>query len=574
MITDSSNHGSTLPRAGGSAVSAAGEGCSNCLARKTGANVGPLSYDSTSPRCARPSCQEGEVQNSMTLRTTVFTICFVCVIGFQSSSFAEERPNFVFIQGEGQGWASTSIQLDPNEPRSKSRSFSTPNLQRIARDGVRFSNYYAPSPRCTPSRATYFTGLSPAQLKMTFTSAGGDVGRHVIEPRVLQELSRDVTTIAEMLKGVGYATAHFGKWHVGRADPSVHGFDESDGANSNGGPENSRNPNPKQAYGITASGIQFIERQTNTGTPFYLQLSHYGGRSQDDAKPETFGHVLKSGLGRDERGVGAAAVALDMDITIGMVLDKLDELKIADKTYVIYTADHGTPGRNGPLRGGKGGLWNGGIRIPLLIRGPHAKAGAHSSVLITGADLVPTVADLAGVTELPEELEGGSLRSVLADPAGGSVKRRSNEVVFHFPHYDKDSLGPVSAIIADNYKLIRVYEDGSHRLFDLSKDLGEQNDLAKSMSGRVQELDQRLTRYLEQAGARMPTVRPGDATPAARTAEGRERQSRPDPILQLLDTDQDGNLSNGELSKLPSVLRGFDKDNDGTVTRDEVRTPQ
>jgi arylsulfatase A-like enzyme len=500
---------------------------------------------------------------------------FVCFAPLLLGSDANaSRPNFVFIQGEGQGWASTSIQLDPSEPDSKSRSFSTPNLQRLAREGVRFSKYYAPSPRCTPSRATYFTGLSPAQLGMTFTSAGGDVGRSVIEPRVLQELPRGVTTIAGMLKGVGYATAHFGKWHVGRTDPRAHGFDESDGANSNGGPENSRNPNPKQAYGITASGIDFIERQTKSGKPFYLQLSHYGGKGQDDAKPETFERVLKSGLGRDERSIGPAAVALDMDITIGMVLDKLDEFNIADKTYVIYTADHGTPGRNGPLRGGKGGLWDGGIRIPLLIRGPIAKPGAHSSVLTTGADLVPTVADLAGITELPSELEGGSLRSVLADPDAGKVNRGRDELVFHFPHYDKDSLGPVSAIIADNYKLIRVYEDGSRLLFDLQRDIGEQNNLASSMPEKAQELDERMTEYLRGVDARMPTARSGDRNSSTTSGDANGRQVRPDPILQVLDADHDGNLSKAELDKLPSVLRGFDKDADGNVSRDEVRTPR
>ena len=158
------------------------------------------------------------------------TLCSLLVFFFASplcdANESSGTPNFVFIQGEGQGWASTSVQLDPNEPESKSRSFSTPNLERLAREGIRFSNYYAPSPRCTPSRATYFTGLSPARLRMTFTGAGGDTGKALIEPRVVSELPQDVTTIAELLKTAGYANAHFGKWHVGKVDPQVHGFDE------------------------------------------------------------------------------------------------------------------------------------------------------------------------------------------------------------------------------------------------------------------------------------------------------------------------------------------------------------
>jgi arylsulfatase A len=479
------------------------------------------------------------------------------------------RPNFVFIQGEGQGWASTSVQLDPNEPESKSHSFSTPNLERLAGEGIRFSNYYAPSPRCTPSRATYFTGISPARLGMTFTGAGGDTGQALIEPRVVSELPRDVTTIAELLKTAGYATAHFGKWHVGKADPRVHGFDESDGATSNGGPENSRNPNPKQAYGMTERGIEFIKQNAAANKPFYVQLSHYGGRSQEDAKPETFEKVLQLGLGRDERNMGAAAVVLDMDITIGMLLDTLDELNIADNTYVIYTADHGTPGRNGPLQGGKGGLWDGGIRIPLFMRGPMAKAGSHSSVLVTGADLVPTVADLAGVSgKLSDQVEGGSLRQVLADPVSGKVARSREAIVFHFPHYDKDPLGPVSAIIAGQYKLVRIYEGQRHLLFDLATDLGERNDLSGSRVDKVQELSTQLTSYLDSIDAEMPAKRSGE-TP--QSAALRNTNSRPDAIMQGLDENNDGQLTKDEVERLPALLRSLDKNKDGTLSRDEAR---
>jgi hypothetical protein len=187
---------------------------------------------------------------------------------------------------------------------------------------------------------------------------------------------------------------------------------------------------------------------------------------------------------------------------------------------------------------------------------------------------MPTVADLAGVTGLPAEVEGGSLKAVLADPDVGEVKRCSDELTFHFPHYDKDSLGPVSAIIAGHYKLLRVYEDGSHLLFDLSKDLGEQNNLAASMREKVQELDARLTEYLKRIGARMPTVRSEDSVASASEGAASGRQSRPDPILQLLDANQDGSLSQVELGKLPLVLRGFDANDDGNVSREEIQTPE
>jgi arylsulfatase A-like enzyme len=404
---------------------------------------------------------------------------------------------------------------------------------------------------------------------MTFTSPGGDTGRGLIEPVVVRELPREVTTIAELLKSAGYATAHFGKWHVGRADPRVHGFDESDGATSNSGPENSRNPNPKQAYGMTDRGIAFMKRQVAANKPFYLQLSHYGGRSQADAKPETFETVLKRGLGRNSRNMEAAAVALDMDITIGVLLDALNELGIADNTYVIYTADHGTPGRNGPLQGGKGGLWDGGIRIPLFIRGPLAKADVHCGTLTTGADLFPTVADLAGLKEeTPADVEGGSLRSVLSDPDTGSVTRPNGALVFHFPHYDKDPLGPVSAVIQNNFKLLRIYERDRSMLFNLRQDLSERDDLAASNPDLVRKLDQQLTAYLASIDTKLPVQRESGTTPPSVSSNARSRE---DVILRELDKNDDGRLTREEIEGLPALLRTLDKDKDGAVSREEAR---
>lgn len=265
-----------------------------------------------------------------------------------------------------------------------------------------------------------------------------------------------------------------GKWHVGRTSPAKHGFGESDGATNNGGPENVANPHPKELYGMTDRGLDFMARQVQAGKPFYLQMSHYAARRTEDALPQTVATVRTWAGDANENLIGEAAATLDLDITLGMILNRLDELGIADRTYVFYTADHGTPGRNPPLSGGKGTVSEGGVRVPLLIRGPGIKPGSCSHVRASGADLFPTFAQLAHVTSpWPQGIEGGSLVPVLTHDGNGTVKRPREEFVVHFPHYDKDPLGPASTVLLGDYKLIRVYETGQRRLFDVAKDPGE-----------------------------------------------------------------------------------------------------
>jgi len=239
---------------------------------------------------------------------------------------------------------------------------------------------------------------------------------------------------------------------------------------------------------------------------------------------------------RDARLVGAAAVREDMDATIGLLLAKLDELGIADRTYFIYTADHGAQGRNsnGPLANGKGTVWEGGLRVPLIVRGPGIKPGACTHVRASTVDLFPTIAALGRITEpLPQGLEGGSLGNVLGSIPNAVVKRRFEEFVVHFPHYDKDEQGPASAIILGNYKLIRPYETGTPRLFDLAKDLGESHDLAAESGGETTELDRRLTEYLKAVNAQMPTVNasfdPSQAKPFEERKGGRKKKQDPLP---------------------------------------------
>lgn len=475
----------------------------------------------------------------LTMRTIcIFAFAFFLLLLSLPAAAADVRPNFLVILGEAQGWTSSSVQMDDTLATSKSNLAITPNLEKLAAGGMRFADFHAASPRCTPTRAALLTGRSPAALHMTFVGEGGkggggggkggrqggggkgsggestfsESGSKLLPPNSSNELPESETTMAALLKRAGYGTAHFGKWHVGKLDPSKYGFDESDGPTNNGGPENVENPNPKEAFGMTARGIDFMARQVKAGKPFYLQISHYAGRGGADARPETYSSVRQRVKNeRDVREVGAAAVTQDMDATIGMLLAKLDELGIANRTYVIYTSDHGAQGRNAnsPLSNGKGTVWEGGIRVPLILRGPGIPAGVCSHTEATTVDILPTVTSLARVTEAPpKNLEGGSLVQVLTGVPKAKVIRPREEFVVHFPHYDKDEVGPASSILLGNMKLIHVYETNAEHLFDLSKDLSEEHDLVSSMGSLAAALNKKLADYLGAVDAQSPTPNP------------------------------------------------------------------
>jgi arylsulfatase A-like enzyme len=473
----------------------------------------------------------------MTRKSSPFLwLAFLILAGQPLWAGTNHKPNFLVVMGEAQGWASASVQMDDQNPGSKGRIVHTPNLEKIAAAGMRFAEFYAASPRCTPTRAALLTGKSPTALHMTFVNEGrkddqNAPGRKVLPPRCTTELPESELTIAGHLKKEGYATAHFGKWHVGRANPSKHGFDENDGPNNNGGPEDVENPNPKQVFKTAESGMDFMARQTKAGKPFYLQISHYAGRGGTDARPETYAEVRKRVTSdRDARMVGPAAVNEDMDATLGMLATKLDELGIAGNTYFIYTSDHGAQGHNdnGPLAGGKGTVGEGGVRVPLVMRGPGIIAGGCSHLRASTVDLFPTVAALAQSKEvLPRGIEGGSLVPALRGGAGPVVSRPREEFVVHFPHYDKDAQGPASTLHLGKYKLVRSYESGELRLYDLAADLGETRDLAREQASLAADLDRRLSEYLKAVGAQMPTNNPAydpaNATPFEERKGGRKK---------------------------------------------------
>lgn len=417
-------------------------------------------------------------------------------------------PNVVFILGEARGWVSTSVVQDLDRADSASDLFLTPNLERLAARGTTFAQFYAPSPRCMPSRAAYLTGKSPAQLHMTFIPEGRDDGAvdgDVVAPDTVTDLPTSEVTIAALLKEQGYTTAHYGKWHVGHTDPAEYGFDESDGPTTNKGPDGEESPNPEEGDETTARGVDFMERAVAAGTPFYLQISNYGGDDVEDASPEAYADANVRLAGESEDDICEAACITDMDDNIGTILDSLAALGVEGNTVVFFSADHGRSGKNAnrPLNQGKGTVYEGGVRVPLIIAGPGVAENAHTEVRASQVDLFPTLAAMAGATALPEGLEGGSLEGVLSG-AGATVDRPREELVVHFPHYDKDELGPATSILSGDLKLIRYYEDGSLRLYDLASDLEESTDLSASRPDDAAALEALMDDYLSSVDAQLP----------------------------------------------------------------------
>lgn len=463
------------------------------------------------------------------------------------------RPNFVFILGEGQGWSSTSVDMDAREPSTARPAGLTPNLGTLAGRGMRFSDFYAMAPRCTPSRASFFTGIGPAKLHMTYVNESGAnkrderAGEPSAPPRVLppsprNELPPGVKTTGDVLRAAGYATAHFGKWHVGRIDPAQHGFDVSDGANSNQGPERGEVPNPKQSVAITNRGIEFVRAQVQAKKPFFVQMSHYAVGSEAEVTPESLAATRELMPELRGKALVYAAGMRDMDVAIGRVLAVLRELGVESSTYVFVSTDHGTPGgagggrqaalANPPFSGGKGSVREGGVRVPFLVAGPGIEPGSVCSVRAGGIDLLPTLLELAGAPlakpEQPDDplaVEGASLVSVLQHGGTGAIARPREEFVIHYPHEDLGNGGPASAVYLGSWKLVRNYETQQVMLYDLAHDPAEAADLAAREPERVKALTARLDAYLAAVRAQMPRPNDGSAAPRddGETRKGRAR---------------------------------------------------
>lgn len=418
------------------------------------------------------------------------------------------KPNVVLILTDDQGWTGTSVAMDPSLPDSASDFYETPALAQLAAQGMRFSHAYAPAAICQPSRASINTGRSPASLGIT-------KNQNVNPPSI----PGGIMTLAHAIKSADpqYATALFGKWHLG-GDPTSAGYDVHDvGAYAQHDPVT----NPKDIFGISDRAEMFIRDQHAAGIPFFVQIAHQAPHLFVEALAATTAKYESKPPGQRHGSPDYAAMTEDLDTGVGQILGVLDELGIAEHTYVVFMSDNG--GINGavvnnnlPLSAGKGKLWEGGIRVPLIVRGPGIAPDVVSPAPVIGYDLMPTILDWVGSgASVPSGVEGGSLRPVLEAPDGyGSVARARPELVWHFPHWRSVTQGsqvrPHSAIQVTEagaiYKLIRVYavagepSDTLH-LYNLMADPGETTDLAPQDPQRAANYLQLLDQYLVDVGA-------------------------------------------------------------------------
>jgi len=444
---------------------------------------------------------------------------------FYRSSNARPKkssPNFIFILSDDQGWNGTSVQMQSDRLDSKSDYHITPNLRRLASQGMRLSNGYSPAALCCPTRRSIQFGQTPVRQ--------GEVHFKEKYPRDNQKL-----TIPRLLKSIdpNYRAAHFGKWDL-RTDlvPEDLGYDESDGntRNSQGNAASDfgksgkwhnilETEDPKLIFSLTDRANDFMERQVEAYQPFYLQISHYAVHVDMHTRPETLKKYKNKEKGKLHKIPAFAGMTEDLDTGLGKVLDKIEELGISDNTYVFYMADNGAVpwippdrrkhlsnptklgedrSRNYPLRAGKWTLYEGGIRVPFIVKGPRIMAGSNSEVPVIGWDLLPTIVDLAGYkNSMPNDVDGGSFKNLLENAGNGTVKRPSDFFVFH--RYAKAY--PHSAIRDGDYKFVKFWKTGETYLFNLKDNLGETENLVKKMPDKARELERKLMEYLKAVDA-------------------------------------------------------------------------
>ena len=450
----------------------------------------------------------------------------------------EPPPNVVLIVADDLGWADLGCY--------GSKYHRTPNLDRLAAEGCRFTQAYAACPVCSPTRAALMTGKHPARLHLTDWLPGRPdrPDQKLLRPAFRQELPLEEQTLAEALQAGGYATALIGKWHLGGTgfEPTRQGFDLNIAGDATGTALSYWAPFARQGRtmpGLDAApaGQYLTDRLTieaeqfitaHAARPFFLYLPHYAVHIPMTAKPEMIARFPAwDGVphGRQENPTYAAMLQ-SLDESVGRILAKLDQLELTGRTLVIFTSDNGgeatlegpltPPTINAPLREGKGWLYEGGLRVPLIARWPGHIAPRVDETPVWSADLFATVKALCGRngTDAPPT-DGVSLAPLLT--AGQALPARP--LYWHYPHYSNQGGRPGGAVRDGPWKLIEYYESGRRELFDLARDAKESNNLAEKYPERVQELAAKLAAWRKAVDAQMPARNP-DYTPNPQAADG------------------------------------------------------
>ena len=469
----------------------------------------------------------------------------MCVIWLVTAvaACAQTSPNVVIILADDLGWSDTTLY-------GNTKLYQTPNIQRLSKRGMTFTHAYSASPLCSPTRSAILTGLSPARTGITTPNCHlpqvvleatanktAPPNKHATMPETVTRLKTDYPTIAKSLKKKGYATGHFGKWHLGAEpySPQQHGFDVDLPHHSGPGPAGSfvapwkfkdfdHDPNVPDQHiedRMAAEASAFIEK--NKDKPFYLNYWMFSVHAPFDAKKSLIDKYRGLVDANDpQRCPTYAAMVESMDDAVGKLLDTLDRLKLSENTIIIFTADNGgnmydqvegiPPTSNAPLRGGKASMFEGGVRVPCVISWPNRTiANTRSDARIQSEDYYPTLlAGLAIDAEPDQHFDGMSIL-----PALNGEKLKGRALFQYFPHSPPvpDWLPPAVSVHQDDWKLIRIFhagEKGAHRylLFNLREDLGEANNLASQHPEKVQELDALIARFLKDTKAVVPLPNP------------------------------------------------------------------
>lgn len=455
---------------------------------------------------------------------------------------AEGRPpNFIFFLVDDLGWADTGCY--------GSTFYETPHIDTLAASGMRFTQGYAACPVCSPTRASILTGRHPVRVGITDWIPGYPVtpeqNRRFLQVVDRDNLALEEVTVAELLREAGYRTMFAGKWHLGDQGhwPTDQGFDVNVAGNAAGSPPGgyyapwnnptleAREEGEYLTERLMDEGVRFLE-ECGDGQPFLLYLSYYNVHTpitpyekriehfQRKAAEEFVGPTpfaserqAKSRMRQDDPAYASMIAAVDH--SVGEILLRVAELGLENDTVVIFFSDNGGlctlegprgPTSNLPLRSGKGWLYEGGIREPMIIRAPGVTTpGAVCTAPVASMDFLPTILDLAGLPERPMlHTDGQNLRPLL----DGGDRLQERTLYWHYPHYHGSTWAPGAAIRDGDWKLIEFYEEGRAELYNLALDPGEQYELSENLPQKATELRAKLHRWQAENGAPMPEVNP------------------------------------------------------------------